>query len=77
MGRRAGPESPPTTLDKRGLRVSTSMAMAGMVLMREMASAPADSTLAAMAAMSETLGLSLGMTGSRVHRRLLPPAPQA
>ena len=69
MGRIAGPDSPPTTFARRGRRVSTSTAIAGIVLMRDTASAPASATRRATAAMSLALGLSFGITGSRVPRR--------
>ena len=69
MGRMAGPLRPPTTLDSRGRRVSTSMAIARNVLTSETASAPASSAATARAATSVTLGVSLGKIGSVVAAR--------
>ena len=69
IGRMAGPLNPPTTLDSRGRRVSTSMAMARNVLTRDAASAPASRAAAAKAATFATFGVSFGMRGRRVTRR--------
>jgi hypothetical protein len=69
IGRMAGPERPPTTFASRGRRVSTSMAIAGMVLMSEMAEAPAASTARATTPISVTFGVSFGITGRRVLAR--------
>src|SRR5215470_10961119 len=65
MGLMAGPLSPAVTLEMRGLRVSTSMAILTNVLTREMASAPASSADLAMAGMLATLGESLTISGRR------------
>ena len=69
MGRIAGPLRPPTTLDRSGRRVSTSMAIARKVFTRDTASAPASSAAAAIAATSVTFGVSLGKTGRAVAAR--------
>ena len=58
IGLIAGPESPPVTLASTGARRFTSMAMAGMVLISESASAPAPSTAAAIAGMLAACGES-------------------
>ena len=57
-GRTGGPESPPITLPRRGLRVSVSIAMARKVLATTSASAPASSAARAISAMSVTLGVT-------------------
>src|SRR6185503_2291120 len=63
MGLMAGPESPPVTLVRRGLRVSTSMDMARKVLTRLMASAPDWAQVRAICATEVTFGESLTMMG--------------
>ena len=62
----AGPESPPVMLASFGRRVSMSMAMPVMVLIREIESAPSASTLRAISVMSVTLGESLTIKGFSV-----------
>ena len=69
MGRIAGPLSPPTMFDRRGRRVSTSMAIARNVFTSDTASAPASSAALAIELMSVTFGVSFGMTGSVVTAR--------
>ncbi len=65
-GLMAGPERPPVTLPRIGVRVRVSMAMPRRVLMREIPSAPASSTAFAMETTSVTFGDSLMMTGRSV-----------
>ena len=55
--------------DRRGRRVSTSIAIARNVFTSEIASAPASSAARANDATSVTFGVSFGMTGSRVTLR--------
>ena len=63
-GSTAGPDRPPVFIFKMGRRVFTSIRIPRMVLMREMASAPAPSTALAISVMSVTLGDSLTITGT-------------
>ena len=65
-GLMAGPEKPAKGRDVSVQRRSASMAMPMSVLMREMASAPADSAARAISAISVTLGVSLTMSGRAV-----------
>ncbi len=65
MGLMAGPLSPPTIFERRGLRVSASMAMPTNVLTREMTSAPASAAARAILAMLVTLGESFTISGRR------------
>ena len=65
----AGPESPPCTLPRKGRRRSTSITIAGIVLLIESASAPASSAARAKTVTSGTFGASFTSSGSRVAAR--------
>ena len=66
----AGPERPPSTVPRIGLRVRVSTAIPMKVLTREIASAPHSSHASAISAMRVTFGVSFAMRGSRVSGRI-------
>jgi alpha-L-fucosidase 2 len=62
MGLMQGPDNPPVTVESKGFRDSTSMAIPKNVLTSETASAPSASTALAISAISVTLGDSFTMS---------------
>ena len=64
MGLIAGPERPPTTFPRIGLRRFQSMAIPENVFTSVTASAPASAAACAIAVMSVTLGVNLARIGS-------------
>ncbi|KJU85557.1 hypothetical protein MBAV_002246 [Candidatus Magnetobacterium bavaricum] len=84
----AGPDSPPMTLDNRGLLLSISIAMPVSVFISDRASAPAPTATLAISVMSVTFGESLTINGRDVAcltrpttsartTGLVPKTPQA